>query len=212
MHSDILNVAVLGSGRGSNFQAILTAIQEGKIRGARIEVVISNVSDSGVLAIARANGLAAIHLDQRQFGTEEQFVNRLLAVLASNNVNFIVLAGFMKRLHPRVIQAYRSRIINIHPALLPKFGGHGMYGMNVHRAVLAAGERVSGATVHIVDEEYDHGPILMQEVVPVDADDTTESLAAKVLKIEHRIYPEVLRLFAEGKIVVNEHSAAIHQS
>jgi phosphoribosylglycinamide formyltransferase-1 len=188
----MLNIAVLGSGRGSNFQAILTAIQQGRIPGANIAVVISNNSGAGILEIARNNSLPAVHLSQRQFPTEDEFVDALLSLLSTHGVNFIVLAGYMKRVHPRVVHAYRRRIINIHPALLPRHGGPGMYGIHVHEAVIAAGDRLSGATVHFVDEEYDHGSIVLQKTVSVAANDTPETLAAKVLEIEHEIYPEAI--------------------
>ena len=192
----MLNIAVLGSGRGSNFQAILTAIQQGRIPNARIAVVISNNSGAGILEIARNNSLPAVHLSHRQFPTEDEFVDALLSLLSAHGVNFIVLAGYMKRIHPRVINAYRHRIINIHPALLPRHGGPGMYGHFVHEAVIAAGDRLSGATVHFVDEEYDHGSIVLQKTVSVAPEDTPETLAAKILEIEHEIYPEAIRRLA----------------
>jgi phosphoribosylglycinamide formyltransferase 1 len=204
MSGDMLNIAVLGSGRGSNFQAILTAIQQGRIPGARIRIVISNNSGAGILELARSNSLPAIHVSQKQFSSEEAFVDALLALLSAHEVNFIVLAGYMKRLHPRVVKAYRRRIVNIHPALLPRYGGTGMYGRHVHEAVIAAGERLSGATVHFVDEEYDHGPIVLQKTVSVAADETPETLAAKVLDIEHEIYPEAIRRLATEDAVVEK--------
>jgi formyltetrahydrofolate-dependent phosphoribosylglycinamide formyltransferase len=206
----MLNIAVFGSGRGSNFQVILDAIQEGGIPGAKISVVISNNSTAGILELARANRLPALHLSAKQFAGENAFVDAVLDVLRRHEVNFIVLAGYMKRMHPRIIAAYRGRIINIHPALLPKFGGPGMYGMHVHEAVIAAGETVSGATVHIVDEEYDHGPVVLQREVAVSPGDTPETLAARVLAVEHTLYPEALRLFAEGKVSIREHTSAQH--
>jgi len=196
----MLRIAVLGSGRGSNFHAILSAIQEKKIPAARICLVISNNSSAGILEIARASSLPAIHLSQKQYPSEELFVEALLTLLRNHEVNLIVLAGYMKRIHPRVISAYRNRILNIHPALLPKFGGKGMYGHHVHEAVIRAGEKFSGATVHIVDEVYDHGPILLQRRIPVQPEDTPETLAARVLRVEHELYPEALRLIAEGKL------------
>lgn len=192
----MLNIAVLGSGRGSNFQAILTAIQQGRVPNARIALVISNNSGAGILEIARNNSLPSVHLSHRQFPTEDEFVDALLSLLSAHGVNFIVLAGYMKRIHPRVINAYRHRIINIHPALLPRHGGPGMYGHFVHEAVIAAGDRLSGATVHFVDEEYDHGSIVLQKTVSVAPEDTPGTLAAKVLEIEHEIYPEAVRRLA----------------
>jgi phosphoribosylglycinamide formyltransferase-1 len=211
MSGDMLNIAVLGSGRGSNFQAILTAIQQGRIPGAKICLVISNNSGAGILEIARNNSLPAVHLSQKQFPTEDEFVDALLSLLSVHGVNFIVLAGYMKRIHPRVVEAYRRRIINIHPALLPRYGGPGMYGMHVHEAVIAAGERLSGATVHFVDEEYDRGSIVMQKTVSVAANETPETLAAKVLDIEHEIYPEAIRRLASLDVrKSNEPSKLLH--
>ena len=199
-----LNIAVFGSGRGSNFQAILTAIQQGKISNATIRIVISNNSTAGILEIARASGIPTEHISEKKFSREQEFVEYLLATLRKHDVNFILLAGYMKRVPQRIISEFKNRIINIHPALLPKFGGVGMFGMHVHEAVIAAKEKFSGATVHIVDEEYDHGAIALQKTVEVAPDDTAETLAAKVLKIEHEIYPEALKMFAEGKVAQTE--------
>ena len=197
----MLHIAVFGSGRGSNFKAILDAIHHGEIRNARIRLVISNNSEAGILRIAEMNSVPAFHISQKQFKAEEEFVSRILTELRNHEINFIVLAGYMKRLPPALINRFRNRIINIHPALLPKYGGEGMYGMHVHEAVLAARERISGATVHVVDEEYDNGAIVLQRELDVKPDDTPESLAARVLELEHRLYPEAIRLFAEGKAI-----------
>lgn len=206
----MLQVAVLGSGRGSNFQAILDAIRHGDVLNVRVRVVISNNSSARILEIARANAIPAVHLSQQVFPDEERFVDALLEAFRQHDVNFIVLAGYMKKLHPRVIDAFRNRIINIHPALLPKYGGKGMYGMHVHEAVVAQNERVSGATVHLVDEEFDRGAIVLQKQIQLGPDDTAETVAAKVLAIEHEIYPRALRLFAEGRITVNGNRVIVH--
>lgn len=196
----MLRIAVLGSGRGSNFAAILRALDEGAIPNARVCVVISNNSGAGILEHARSRDLPAVHLSHKQFADENDFVRSLLELLNRHQVNLIVLAGYMKRLHPDVIEAFRNRIVNIHPALLPNFGGPGMYGHHVHEAVVASGERVSGATVHLVDEQYDHGKILLQRTVALSEGETPDSLAEKVLRIEHELYPEALRQIAEGLI------------
>ncbi|MEW6511161.1 MAG: phosphoribosylglycinamide formyltransferase [Bacteroidota bacterium] len=195
----MLSIAVLGSGRGSNFRAILTAIQQGSIPDARICVVISNNSTAGILEIARANAIPAVHLSQKQFPDENAFADAMLSTLQQHGADFIALAGYMKRVPTSVVAAFRKRIVNIHPALLPRFGGAGMYGMHVHEAVLAAGETVSGATVHYVDEEYDHGAVILQRTVPVRPGDTPESLAERVLAVEHELYPEALRRLAREK-------------
>ena len=204
-----LRVAVFGSGRGSNFGAIINAVHAGTLPRTEVVVVISNNAGAGILELARREGIPALHLTSRQFADESAFVDSLLKTLRDMRVNFVALAGYMKRLHPRVIAAYRNRIVNIHPALLPKYGGQGMYGEHVHRAVLAAGDRESGATVHVVDEEYDRGPVVLQRSVPVLAGDTVETLAARVLKTEHQLYPEAIRLFAEGKIAFEDRDVVV---
>jgi phosphoribosylglycinamide formyltransferase-1 len=208
----MLNIAVLGSGRGSNFQAILTAIQQGTLRNVRIAVVVSNNSGAGILEIARSEGIPVSHRTVSQFADEEEYCSALLEEFRTRGINFIVLAGYMKRLPARFVKEFHNRILNIHPALLPKFGGKGMYGEHVHRAVLAAGEKRSGATVHLVDEEYDHGPIVLQKEVPVDPTDTPETLAAKVLKVEHELYPEAIGLFAEGRVRCDKREIVIEQN
>jgi len=206
----MLNIAVFGSGRGSNFQAILAAVEKGKIPEARIVCVISNNSSAGILEIARSHSLPAYHLSQIQCATEEAFVELLQSVLDKHEVNLIVLAGYMKLLPRELIAHYRHRIVNIHPALLPKFGGKGMYGHHVHEAVLAAGEKESGATVHLVDEVYDHGGILQQTRVPVHQEDTPETLAARVLAVEHELYPEVIRRIAAGELALPAPAVLAH--
>jgi phosphoribosylglycinamide formyltransferase-1 len=163
---------------------------------------VSNNSGAGILELARSHSLPAVHLSQKNFSGEAEFVSTLIETLRQYEANFLVLAGYMKRLHPHIINAFRNRIINIHPALLPRHGGQGMYGIHVHEAVIAAGEKVTGATVHFVNEEYDRGGIILQKEVPVLPDDTPETLAARVLRVEHEIYPEAIRLFAEGNIPV----------
>ena len=203
----MLSIAVFGSGAGSNFRAILTAIQQGDIPDARISLVLSNNSGAGILGIARANALPAIHLSRKQFPDERSFADTILSTLGDHGVNFIALAGYMKQVPPVVVGAYRGRIVNIHPALLPRFGGAGMYGMRVHEAVLAAGDTTSGATVHYVDEEYDHGPVVLQQTVPVLPGDTPELLAARVLAAEHELYPAAIR-----RIALNERTPGHHRN
>jgi phosphoribosylglycinamide formyltransferase-1 len=204
----MLNVAVFGSGRGSNFVAILNAIEEGTLPGVRIACVVSNNSASGILEAARSRSLPALHLSARQFPSEGHFVDRCCELLEEYRANLVLLAGYMKLLPARITRRYPT--LNIHPALLPKFGGRGMYGIHVHEAVIAAGERESGATVHLVDELYDHGRILLQKRVPVMREDTPESLAARVLAIEHEIYPEALRRIARGEILLPAQAVEAH--
>ena len=170
---------------------------------------MSNNAEAGVLAIAREHHIPTVHLHRKQFDSDEEFNATMLKMLEQYDVNFIALAGYMKKLDPVIIRHYRNRIVNIHPALLPAFGGHGMYGMRVHEAVIASKASVSGATVHIVDEDYDHGPIVLQKSVEIAESETPESLAEKVLIIEHEIYPEVIQLFSEGKVVVHEQQVVL---
>ena len=203
-----MNIAVFASGRGSNFQSILNAIDAG-ILPAQVVVLISNKSDAGAMEIARAQNIPTQHLSQKMFSSEEALAKAMLDVLKKKQTEFIVLAGYLKKIPAQVIRQYRNRIINIHPALLPLFGGDGMYGHRVHESVLASGKKVSGATVHLVDEEYDRGPIVMQKTVDIVPDETPDSLAAKVLKIEHEIFPLALKAFAEGRIKVEGRKAWI---
>ena len=203
----MLSIAVFGSGAGSNFMAILTAIQQGNLPAARVSLVLSNNSGAGILGIARANALPAIHLSRKQFPDERSFADTVLSTLRDHGANFIALAGYMKQVPPEVVAAYRKRIVNIHPALLPRFGGAGMYGLRVHEAVLASGETTSGATVHYVDEEYDNGPVVLQQTVPVLPGDTPASLAARVLAAEHQIYPAAI-----GRIAQSERAAEPHHN
>ena len=207
--SGLMNIGVFASGRGSNFQAILNAIQEGLLP-ARVVLVLSNKGDAGALEIARARSLAAVHLSQKQFSDEDSFAAAMLHVLKEHNVQIVALAGYLKKIPLIVVREYRNRILNIHPALLPSFGGAGMYGHYVHEAVIASGAKLSGATVHLVDEEYDRGPIVLQKAVTVETLDTPETLAEKVLKIEHEIYPLALKAFAENRVTINERSAWVH--
>ncbi|HEY8344303.1 MAG TPA: phosphoribosylglycinamide formyltransferase [Bacillota bacterium] len=199
---NLKKVAVLVSGGGSNLQALLDATRSGEIP-AEITLVISN--KPGVYALKRAenSGIPTLVIDHRAFASAEEFSWAILNRLREAGVDLVCLAGFMRILAPCVPEAYPNRILNIHPALLPAFGGKGLYGMRVHQAVLASGVKYSGATVHIVTAEPDHGPIVCQEVVPVRDDDTPQSLAERVLQVEHRIYPEALRLLAEELIEVD---------
>lgn len=205
-----LNLVVMASGGGTNLQAIIDSIEAGKL-DAQIKAVISNNSKAGALERARNHNIPDIHLSHKQFATPEEFDQRLLSVLKEKETDLIVLAGYMKMISPTVIREYRNRIINIHPALLPSFGGKGMYGIHVHEAVIELGVKVTGVTVHTVDEVYDHGPILYQKCVPVLADDTPESLQQRVLPHEHEAYSKVIQLFAQGKIEIRDNKAIIRE-
>ena len=204
-----MNIGVFASGRGSNFQAILSAIERG-ILPARITVLLSNRSDAGAFEIANAHSIPTVYLSQKRFADEALYAAAMLAALTSHDVELIALAGYLKKIPAIVVREYRHRILNIHPALLPSFGGQDMFGHHVHEAVLASGVKVSGATVHLVDEEYDRGPIVLQKTVAVDESDTAETLAAKVLTVEHEIYPLALKAFAEHRATIHERSVWIH--
>jgi phosphoribosylglycinamide formyltransferase-1 len=196
-----LYLAVFASGRGSNFEAILNNINAGKLK-AEIRVVISNKKAAGALEIAQKNHIPAFFISAKKYPEQNDFDARIMEILVEHEVNFIVLAGYLKMLSTKIVQKYKNRILNIHPALLPAFGGKGMYGHLVHEAVLNYGCRVSGVTVHLVDEEYDTGLPIIQRCVPVENDDTPETLAARVLKEEHKAFTEALQLFAEDKIEI----------
>ena len=203
-----MNIAVFASGRGSNFQAILHAIESGLL-SARITVLISNKSDAGAMEIARAHNIPTSHLSQKLFQKEDALAEAMLNVLTKQRTECIVLAGYLKKIPVQVIRRFRNKIINIHPALLPSFGGAGMYGHFIHEAVIASGVKISGATVHLVDEEYDRGPIVMQKTVEVVQKDTPESLAKKVLTVEHEIFPIAVKALVEGKVKVEGKKAWI---
>lgn len=192
----MLNLAIFVSGRGSNFLAVLDAIARGSL-DARVCLVVTSRGDAPAAARATERGIP-VHVASGEGSTAAA----LLSALAAQQADFIALCGYMKLIPAEVVQRFPNRMLNIHPALLPAFGGKGMYGMHVHEAVLASGARISGATVHIVSEEYDRGPIVLQRTVEVRDDDTPETLAARVLEIEHHLLPHALSLFADGRIEV----------
>jgi phosphoribosylglycinamide formyltransferase-1 len=194
----MLTIAVFVSGKGSNLQALFHACEIGRLH-AQIALVISNRDEAPALAWAAEKLIPYFSIQHTPAAELSAFI---LTALRERNVNFVALAGYLKLIPSEVVQAYRNRIVNVHPALLPDFGGRGMYGHYVHEAVIAAGATVSGATVHLVDEEYDRGPIILQRRTPVYTDDTAETLAARVLEIEHSIFPEALQLFAENRISI----------
>jgi len=184
-------LAVLASGRGSNLQAIIEHFDNlARERIAKVVLVASNRADSPALIRAATASIDIAHLDTTDDGSV------LLELLRKFRVDLVVLAGYMKRIPPKVIREYGGRIINIHPALLPAFGGEGMYGARVHEAVIASGAKETGVTVHLVDDEYDRGPIVAQWRVPVEPSDTADSLSARVLNVEHVVYPRVVELVA----------------
>lgn len=192
-------IGVLISGGGTNLQALIDAQLRHDL-GGQIVVVVSNRSTAYGLERARQAGIPAQFVSRRQAGSDEGFNAALIDVMTSYSVDLVVLAGFMCILQPEFIRAFPNRIINVHPALIPSFCGKGFYGLYVHQAALNYGVKVSGATVHFVDEEADNGPIILQDTVSVQPDDTPESLQQRVLAIEHRLLPQAVRLFCEGRI------------
>jgi phosphoribosylglycinamide formyltransferase-1 len=197
-----LHLGFLASHGGSNMQAIIDACKAGRL-DAKPCVVVSNNSEAMALQRARNEGIPHYHISGATHpGPLED--EEILRVLRRHGVDTVILAGYMKMLGPATLRAYRGRILNIHPALLPKFGGKGMYGKRVHEAVLAAGEKVTGVSIHIVDEHYDTGPIIAQCHVPVLPGDTVDSLAERVLKHEHALYAETLQKIADGRIALGE--------
>ncbi|MCF7809886.1 phosphoribosylglycinamide formyltransferase [bacterium] len=190
------NLAILLSGTGSNFKAISDSIDRGEIP-ARIVLVASNNPDAKGLHFAKKKGFPTVIFKRDEWDEGKEFSDFILRTFSKYKVEFIALAGYLRKLPPQVVRAYDKRIINIHPALLPDFGGKGMFGMNVHRAVIEAGVSESGVTIHYVDEHYDTGSIIAQERVPVFKGDTPESLAERALKVEHRFYSQTLKKLFE---------------
>ncbi len=189
-------IGILLSGRGSNFRAILKATLEGKI-DAEIVVVISDRKDAGGLTTAREYGIRAVYLNPKSFNTREEYDKKIVEILKDEKVELVALAGYMRIITPYFVESFRNRIMNIHPALLPSFPG-----LNAQKKALNYGVRYSGCTVHFVDEKVDHGPIILQAVVPVYQNDTVETLSERILKEEHKIYPLSIKLFFEGKLEV----------
>jgi phosphoribosylglycinamide formyltransferase-1 len=184
-------LAVLASGRGSNLQAIMDHFENvARERVASVVLVASNRPDSPVLVRAATASIDIATFDSADDGSE------LLNLLHKFRIDLVVLAGYLKRVQSKVISEYAGRIVNIHPALLPAFGGEGMYGARVHEAVIESGAKESGATVHLVDDEYDRGPIVAQWRIPVEPSDTATSLAARVLNVEHIVYPRAIEMIA----------------
>ncbi len=195
-------IAVLCSGGGTNLQAVIDAVEAGTIDG-EIVLVLSNASKAYALERARKHNIPAVFVSKKQAGSDEAFNDEILKKLQEVGAELVVLAGYLPIVGKQIVKAYEHRIINIHPALIPSFCGPGMYGHHVHEAVLAYGAKISGATTHFVDEEVDHGGVIMQRSVPVMEDDTPDTLAARVLTVEHQILPESVRLFCAGKLGVD---------
>ncbi len=195
-------ILVSGKARGTNMAAIIDACQRGEIPDSQVALVIGTRADAPALEKARERGVPACIVDPSAFPDDEAYGDALLRTLSEVQPDLICLAGYVRLLPAKVVRAYPYRILNIHPALLPLFGGRGMYGLRVHEAVLQSGMKVAGCTVHFVDEQYDTGPIVLQSVIEVRDDDTPETLAARLLPVEHATYIRAIRLFVEGRLRV----------
>jgi phosphoribosylglycinamide formyltransferase-1 len=190
-----IRIGVLISGGGSNLQAIIDACEKGILKDiAQVSLVISNKPDAYGLERAKKHNIEAVYIDNKKFPDNPAYCSRLVIEFMERNIDIVCLAGFLLKIEPNFIRAFSKNILNIHPALLPKFGGKGMYGHFVHEAVVEAKEKESGATVHFVDDEYDHGKTILQRKVQVLENDTPFSLAQKVLAVEHEIYPEAIKM------------------
>ena len=197
----MLNVVVLVSGGGTNLQAILDALDRGDIQDTQVGAVISNKPDAYALTRARERGIPGVCVSPKDYQSRKDFQEALLETVQSFAPDLVVLAGFLVVLPPEMIQAFPNRIINIHPSLIPSFCGDGFYGLKVHEAALARGVKITGATVHFVDEGTDTGPILMQKAVEVQEGDTPQTLQRRVMEeAEWRILPQVIQDIAQGRI------------
>lgn len=203
------NLAVLASGNGTNLQALIDSVNSGWIKNAVIKVLISNKKNAYALERARNGGIEALWISSKRYPTCDLYNEQIIRELLKRKIDLVVLAGYMKILSVRFVRAFKGRIINIHPSLIPAFCGKGYYGEKVHEAVLASGVKVTGATVHFVDEGIDTGPIILQEALEVRPDDTVESLKQRVLEIEHRIFPLAVKLFCEDRLRINGNKVEI---
>ena len=208
----MLKLAVCVSGGGTNLQAIMDAIDNGTITNARIEVVISNNKNAYALERAKKHGIQSVCISPKDYESREAFNQDFLAKLDSYQVDLVVLAGFLVVIPEAMIKSYRNRIINIHPSLIPSFCGTGYYGLKVHEGVLNRGVKVTGATVHFVDEGTDTGPIILQKAVEVKQDDTPEVLQRRVMEqAEWIIMPKAIDLIANGRVTVSDGHVQIHE-
>lgn len=191
-----VNIGVLCSGNGTNFEQIALAVQKGEIPNARIACLILD-RQAKASEVANRLGIESLLLEPKDFPDVVNWMGAVKKELLKRDIGLVVLAGFLRKIEAPLLEAYPKRVLNIHPALLPKFGGKGMYGMKIHESVIASGSKESGVTVHLVDEFYDHGPIIFQEKIPILPGDTAESLGAKVLAMEHSVYPKAIASYIQ---------------
>jgi len=192
----MINVGVLASGRGTNLQAIIEAVEEGRIEG-KIKIVISDNRAAFALKRAKQNNIETKYINFKSFKNREDYDKKIMECLKEKDVDLVVLAGYMRIISPYFIKMYKNRIMNIHPALLPSFPG-----LHAQKQAVEYGVKISGCTVHFVDEGVDSGPIILQKAVEVKDNDTEESLAEKILKEEHQIYPRAIQLFCQGRLII----------
>jgi phosphoribosylglycinamide formyltransferase-1 len=195
-------IAVFASGGGTNLQALIDAVDKGEITNGRIEIVFSNKSDSFALERARRHGIPTLFLNPKEFTDREAYDKELADKMNSLKIDLVCLAGYMKIFTGAFVNGFKGKIMNIHPALLPSYGGKGMYGLHVHEAVLAHKEKTTGVTVHFADCGTDTGPIILQKKVPVDGAGTPEELQKKVLAYEYLAYKEAVNLFCNDRLVI----------
>lgn len=204
----MLNIAVFISGGGTNLQAIINAVKENKING-KIKLVFSNRKNAYGLIRAQNESIDTFYLNRKKFFSSEEYDERILEELERKNIDLIVLAGYLNILSSKLVSKYSNRIINIHPSLIPSFCGDGFYGENVHKAVIKSGVKFTGATTHFVDENVDTGAIILQDVVPIFINDDFETVAKRVLEIEHKILVKTVKAFCDNKIVFKDNRAFI---
>jgi len=204
----VKSALVFGSGGGSNFKSIYKHIETGEL-ALNISCVISNNSTSGILHFASEKGLNTFHLSQKKLPDAKEYEHAYLNLLDTYSPDLVILAGYMKHIPASFIQRMPFKILNIHPSLLPAFGGHGMYGLNVHKAVFQRGTKISGATIHFVTEDYDEGPILLQEQVLLNGDESPEEIAEKVLQVEHTLYPKAVKICIDGDYIIKENRVVL---
>lgn len=204
----MLNIAVFISGGGTNLQAIIDAVKENKING-KIKLVFSNRKNAYGLIRAQNESIDTFYLNRKKYFSNEEYDERILEELERKNIDLIVLAGYLNILSSKFVLKYSNRIINIHPSLIPSFCGDGFYGENVHKAVIKSGVKFTGATTHFVDEKVDTGAIILQDVVPVYINDDFETVAKRVLEIEHEILVKTVKAFCDNKIVFKDNRAFI---
>ena len=204
----MMNVAVFISGGGTNLQAIIDAIKENKING-KIKLVFSNRKNAYGLIRAQNESIDTFYLNRKKFFSDEEYDERIFEELERKNIDLIILAGYLNILSSKLVSNYSNRIINIHPSLIPSFCGDGFYGENVHKAVIKSGVKFTGATTHFVDENVDTGAIILQDVVPIFINDDFETVAKRVLEIEHKILVKTVKAFCDNKIVFKDNRAFI---